>query len=176
MRIWLFALAGCWTGAPVAPEAPAPRIALVRPQVIPGGYFVQDLVTRRLETNAFDEGLDGLARERAVLIDSGLGQVDRRTLIVTGRASSVMTLTRPTLGLEAPDPRWVVQYCIDISGRVTSAHVETRSDDQTTFRLVATPSDRDALEKMRGWRFAPYFVAGKPVTACSFISYSSISS
>jgi len=166
MRIWLVALAGCWTAAPVAPEAPAPRVARVRPQVTPGGYFVPDLVTRRLETNGFDE----IGGERAVLIDNN-GLIQPQPLI--GRAT-VMTLYRPTLGIEAQDPRLVVQYCIDISGRVTSAHVEIRDDDSSPRQLGITPPDRETLEKMRGWRFAPYFVAGKPVTACSFIDYAAL--
>jgi hypothetical protein len=175
MRIWLVALAGCWTAAAVAPEAPAPHVVQVRPQVTPGGYFVSDLVTRRLETNAFDE----LGGERAVFLIDNTGLIQpqaviRRRLIVTG-AATVMTLSRPnTLGVEAPDPRLVVQYCIDISGRVTSAHVEIRYDDQTPRRLIGVPPDRETLEKMRGWRFAPYFVAGKPVTACSFIDYAAL--
>ena len=49
-----------------------------------------------------------------------------------------------------------------------------RYDDQTPRRLVGVPSDREALEKMRGWQFAPYFVDGKPVTACSFIDYAAL--
>ena len=130
-------------------------------------------MTRRLETNAFDE----LGRESAVLIDNnGLiqPQPSGRRMIVTGRVT-VMTLSRSnTLGVEAPDPRLVVQYCVDLAGRVTSAHVEMRYDDQTPRRLVGVPSDREALEKMRGWRFAPYFVDGKPVTACSFIDYAAL--
>ncbi|HEX7703481.1 MAG TPA: hypothetical protein VF403_22230, partial [Kofleriaceae bacterium] len=72
------------------------------------------------------------------------------------------------------DTRSVVEYCIDVTGRVTSAHVSTQGDARPFIVAATTPSDHDVLESLRGWLFTPYFVDGKPVMACSFIDYSTI--
>jgi hypothetical protein len=70
------------------------------------------------------------------------------------------------------DVHSVVEYCIDVNGRVTSAHIATHGEARPLN--VATPSDHEVLERLRGWLFTPYFVDGKPVMACSFIDYAAI--
>jgi hypothetical protein len=147
MRIWLLALASCWTGpvtpAPVPPVAAMP--AATRPALTPGGYFVPDLIAHRLETRALDD-VDTLGGQLAVLVPRFTAP---QTQLVGPRAITVANRF-------GNDERVVVEYCIDTIGRVTSA------------------SPPRALEQLRGWRFAPYFVAGKPVIACSYVDYSAI--
>jgi hypothetical protein len=165
MRIWLLALASCWTG-PVAPApvAPAAVHAIARMPLKPNGYFVPNLIAHRLETRAFDE-VDVLGGTFAVY---PIGphpltpRFERESLV--GRAFN-----------SAPfdDSRFVVEYCIDATGRIASAHVAVQGEVQPGLRL-GMPSDQNVLERLRGWRFAPYFVDGKPVMACSFIDYSTI--
>ena len=73
----------------------------------------------------------------------------------------------------ATDAHLVVEYCIDAMGHVTTAHVEIQGNAGTR---AAVPRDRDVLARMRTWQFAPYFVDGVPLTACSYLDYSVISS
>ena len=173
MRIWLLALASCWTG-PVAPALVAPAAfatpVAARPTFKPGGYFVPDLISHRLETHAFDE-VDALGAELAVF-EPGPAAFQRRAIPVRSR-----DLLRPAITLGnsffGNDPRLVVEYCIDVTGRVTSAHVAVQDDElQSAQRTMGLAKDQNVLERLRGWRFTPYFVDGKPVMACSFIDYS----
>ena len=173
MRIWLLALASCWTGpvapAPVAPVAPTTPVA-TRPALKPGGYFVSDLISHRLETRAF-ENVDVLG-ELAVLA-TGPAALQPRPIARRGlrlSATELPTLTN-VLGV---DTRSVVEYCIDVTGRVTSAHVSTQGDARPFVVAATTPLDHDVLESLRGWLFTPYFVDGKPVMACSFVDYAAI--
>jgi hypothetical protein len=181
MRIWLLALASCWTGpvvpAPVARVAAATPVA-ARPALKPGGYFVQDLIAHRLETRAFEDVdvVDVVGGEFAVFARGPVAR--RRPSLATDvliRFNGSLPSLSPTLAnfMEA-DVRAVIEYCIDVTGRVTSAHVSTRGDTRRLDAVAPRPSDRDVLESLRGWRFTPYFVDGKPVMACSFIDYSTI--
>jgi hypothetical protein len=177
MRIWLLALASCWTG----PVAPAPVVmpravpVAVRPALKPGGYFVQDLIAHRLETRAFEE-MDLLDGELAVFASYPASPVRSRRPrspgLVLSLGSRFTGSTLPNLNNLGVDARLVIEYCIDVTGRVASAHFSSQGDVRPLN--VAAPSDHDVLESLRGWLFTPYFVDGKPVMACSFIDYSTI--
>lgn len=174
MRIWLLALASCWTGpvaqAPVASAAPATPVA-AHPVLKPGGYFVSDLIAHRLETRSFED-VDVLGGELAVL---ATGPAALRPRPIARRGLRLSGTELPTLtNVFGVDTRSVVEYCIDVTGRVTSAHVSTQGDARPFIVAATTPSDHDVLESLRGWLFTPYFVDGKPVMACSFIDYSTI--
>jgi len=89
--------------------------------------------------------------------------------VATRRSGSLLPGLSNVFGV---DPQLVVEYCIDVTGRVASAHVSVHQEVQ---RFAATvPSDHEVLESLRGWLFTPYFVDGKPVMACSFIDYAAI--
>ena len=168
MRIWLLVLASCWTGpvaqAPVAPTAVTP---VVRMPLKPSGYFVPNLIAHRLETRAFDE-VDVLGGTFAVY-DNPIGPHP-----LTPRFEREMLVGRAFTSVPFDDSRLVVEYCIDATGRIASAHVAVQGELQPGPRLLGMPSDQNVLERLRGWRFAPYFVDGKPVMACSFIDYATI--
>jgi hypothetical protein len=179
MRIWLLALASCWTGpvapAPVAPAAPPPSV-VARPALKPGGYFVQNLIAHRLETRAFED-VDVVGGEFAVFAPGPVGRRRPQSLatdVLIRFNGSLLSLSPTLANFMAVDVRAVIEYCIDVTGRVTSAHVSTRGDVGRLNAALTRPSDRDVLESLRGWRFTPYFVDGKPVMACSYIDYTAI--
>ncbi|MGE5183215.1 MAG: hypothetical protein ACM31C_14195, partial [Acidobacteriota bacterium] len=63
-----------------------------------------------------------------------------------------------------PQPEAVtVAYCVGETGQVTSVRAPG----------AVSPRDRAYVESIRSWRFAPVFVDGKPITACSFLTFES---
>lgn len=53
-----------------------------------------------------------------------------------------------------------IELCVDETGRVTSARAGE-----------ATPAAQLAVDKAWTWRFAPYFVRGKPMAVCSYVRF-----
>ncbi len=107
--------------------------------------FVADLISHRLGSEpalmvAGPQAAPTLPRVTRRRLATGVRRVNLRSLDVA--ESMVVT----------------IEYCIDESGAVTSAHASGASFDDTVVAEVRT------------WRFTPYFIDGKPRKVCSFVS------
>ena len=133
--------------AHVANRAPSRRVPA---PVTPEGLFVPDLIARRI------------AGGELQLVANPTGPI-----VVAAperRPDSSWLEGAPRLLARGAEPAAtiVIEYCIDELGRVTSARAMGRDAGLAAL----------AVEAVRGWRFAPYFVRGEPITACSYVTLS----
>lgn len=156
MRWCLLLVSACATTAAPAPAPLAHVAPAARARVAPRGMFVANLIERRVA------GPD-LA---PACVDEVCATPPRRP-----RDMIVLASYRPQ-ATELPPPRVVgeaaiveVEFCIDETGHVTSVRAPA----------AITPRDRLEVDRLRSSRFAPYFVDGKPITACSFVTFESSS-
>ena len=156
-------LGACAT-APIA-EAPTPVVpakARVR-RMVPAGMFVSDLMghriggdgsARRVRVRLAAECVDESCLAEPVVFAAGPTRVSRMPL-EQGRTRGA---DRGALPSPSDSPDVTIELCIDDTGTVTSA----RTNDGSTV-------GQTAADKARTWRFAPYFVRGKPLAVCSFV-------
>ena len=151
------ATAATTTPAPVAP-VPAPRSrARAHTRLVPAGMFVRDLLGHRLDTT------DAFWAQRAAVQDPCVVDVVCLPLVPINpfaiaraviRTPTVLP-SRTAIGDVRDDEGTIVEVCIDETGAVTSAR---------TTNHRSSPVDR-----VRTWRFAPYFVRGKPMAVCGYV-------
>lgn len=106
---------------------------------------------------------DAIARPAAVNVaDAGVyvpNLIERRVGIEPGRGQRIVLASRT---VKTTTSRVTVEYCIDETGRVTSAQAV---GSNAMLGEVA----RDMVMQ---WQFAPFFVDGTPAAACSYVSVS----
>jgi len=153
MRCALVFLAACAWSVPAEPQPvpPAPRVA--HNKLVPAGMYVSDLLSHFIggdAPRAFTRTTQGCVDEVCVR-----PVVMRRATFVAGPTLAPTPIAR---ALAAPtDTTTTIELCIDETGAVTSA------------RASGGAAADAAAERARSWRFAPYFVRGKPMAVCSFV-------
>jgi hypothetical protein len=154
--------------APARHASPTSTVASVSPAPV----FVPDLVQRRVES-------DRLRVDAPVCVGHQELCFAPEVILYADLAS--MRDPQPPLPGPLPPPLLgaapaivTVAYCIDEIGRVTSArplpHDAGVGDLPRNSPIAGEPRDVQlAVSKVKGWRFAPYFVDGHPVKACSHV-------
>jgi hypothetical protein len=122
----------------------ASAVAKVKPATV----FVADLIQHRV----------------------GGDQSDPVRLIGYAAPEAALYVAKPEPELKLPAPAVItIEYCIDETGHVTVAHW-SRDEiwDSRIGRGAVEPREiRLAINRVKDWRFAPYFVDGRPTRACS---------
>lgn len=144
----------------IAPSPPARAEHVHAPELV----FVADLSERRVG-NIFDT-VEGPVRNVFLIETASARQIEPVATRSGQLPTSVFTrLGPPRTGVltAMQDPRKLlatVDYCVDASGHVISAHA-----------TCPNPMlERLAVETVLRWQFAPHFVNDRPVTACSSVA------